>query len=87
MVSCKECKREFSSKEALQMHLEHKHMSKEEAKNLRESHHKNKKIQKYFFFSIGGILLLTISYWLFSNVSTGTYSNGSERSNIKDTRM
>ena len=77
MVICKECEREFSSKEALEMHIEHKHMSKEEAKKSREGHQKNKRNQKHFFYLLGGVLLLTIGYLFFSNNSGGTYSNGS----------
>ena len=67
MAKCKKCQREFSSKKALKMHVEHKHMSEEQAKKHRSKNEFIGKIKNngLFILIVLGVIAGIIWYFYF----------------------
>lgn len=79
MFKCKACNREFNSKDALNMHNQAKHMTKEGREEIKDLRVKSKKNKKFVIYLIIGILFLGVaygSYSLLSNSYQESYTKG-----------
>lgn len=73
-LKCEECNKEFSSKEALNMHNQAKHMSKEDVEEKRKFKKRSKKHKKVIIWSVVVIIVVVLGYLLISNSYQESYT-------------